>query len=101
MRDSIPPASSPTTPLVAARDLRSPTSSSFSAALRRAAESIGESEAAIARGLNAARRGQTLSPERLLMLQAGVYRYSQQLELASKLVDKATGAIRQVLTSQQ
>jgi hypothetical protein len=41
------------------------------------------------------------SPEQLLALQATVHRYAQEVELAAKLVDKLTGAVRQVLTSQQ
>jgi len=48
-----------------------------------------------------ARRGGGLPPEELLALQAGVYRNTQQLELASKLVEKATGAIKQTLQSQR
>lgn len=51
--------------------------------------------------LRRAMRGRDLSPQRLLALQAGVYRYTQELELASKVVDKATGAVKQTLQSQQ
>ena len=42
-----------------------------------------------------------LLPGQLIAIQAGVYRYTQELELASKLVDKATGAVKQTLQSQQ
>ncbi|MDH5490474.1 MAG: hypothetical protein OEY14_00725 [Myxococcales bacterium] len=66
-----------------------------------AASSIGRGQAQIERALRRARRGQGMAPEELLALQAGVYRYSQELELASKVVDKVTGAIRQTLQSQQ
>jgi hypothetical protein len=56
-------------------------------------------EATIERAL---RRGApSASPEQLLALQATVHRHAQEVELAAKLVDKLTGAVRQVLTSQQ
>jgi len=51
--------------------------------------------------IRAARRGRVFSQEELIAIQAGVYRHSQELELAGKLVDKATGAVRQTLQSQQ
>lgn len=47
-----------------------------------------------------ARRGD-LSPEQLLAIQAGVYRYTQEVELASKVVDRVTNGVKTVLQSQQ
>jgi hypothetical protein len=41
-----------------------------------------------------------LSPSQLLALQAGIYRYSEAVELATKLVDKASNAVRTTLQSQ-
>jgi len=70
-------------------------------AVRDMASSLVESEQRVDRALRAARRGRELDPAHLLALQAGVYRYAQEMELASKLVDKATGAVKQVLQSQQ
>lgn len=96
------PISSPIVSSVSHAPAASPRSSStFAEALRSAVGSMAESERAMERGLRAARRGKDLDAGQLLALQAGVYRYSQELELASKLVDKTTGAIKQVLTSQQ
>ena len=73
-----------------------------------ALEAIGDAVRSIARGerfvdgaIARARRGKDLEPGQLLALQAGVYRYTQELELAAKLVDKATGAVKQTLQSQQ
>lgn len=66
-----------------------------------AAQSIGRGQRFIERAIRAARRGRELSPEQLIATQAGVYRYTQELELASKIVDKSTQAIKQVLQSQQ
>lgn len=36
----------------------------------------------------------------LLMLQAGVYRYSETFEVAAKMVDKATNAVKTTLQGQ-
>ena len=55
----------------------------------------------VERALRRARRGGTLEPGALLMLQTDVYRYTQSMELASKLVDKATSAVKKTLQSQQ
>ena len=71
------------------------------AALRASVQSIVRGERLVNGVINAARHGATFSNEQLIAVQAGVYRYTQELELASKLVDKATGAIRQTLQSQQ
>jgi len=66
-----------------------------------AVRSIGRGERFVDGAIARARRGKDLEPGQLLALQAGVYRYTQELELAAKLVDKATGAVKQTLQSQQ
>ncbi|MBO6937287.1 MAG: hypothetical protein JJ863_20110 [Deltaproteobacteria bacterium] len=66
-----------------------------------AVRSIGRGEQFVDGAIARARRGKNLEPGQLLALQAGVYRYTQELELAAKLVDKATGAVKQTLQSQQ
>lgn len=38
-----------------------------------------------------------LGPTELIALQAGVYRYSETIDLASRLVDHATGSIKTVV----
>lgn len=83
----------------AARPADTPSGPSFRDALREAAHGMAEREARIDAVLT--RRGAPLAPEQLLALQATVQRHSQEVELASKLVDKLTGTVRQVLTSQQ
>jgi hypothetical protein len=45
-------------------------------------------------------RGRAMSLDSLLALQATVYRYSQAVELASKLVDKASSCVRTALQAQ-
>lgn len=47
-----------------------------------------------------AERGKVFSPAELLSLQAQVYRASQELDLAGKVVEKATGGVKQVLQTQ-
>lgn len=70
-------------------------------ALRSAAASLTRGERMVSHVISAARQGKVFSNEELLAIQAGVYKYTQELELASKLVDKATGAVKQTLQSQQ
>lgn len=44
--------------------------------------------------------GQSFSSQELLALQAGVYRFTQELELTSKVVEKATSSVKQTLNTQ-
>jgi hypothetical protein len=44
--------------------------------------------------------GRKFNPQELLALQAGVYRYAQELELASKVVEKATTGVKDTLKTQ-
>jgi len=50
--------------------------------------------------MHVALSGRQLSPPELLGLQAGVYRFSQELELTSKVVEKATSGIKQTMNTQ-
>ncbi|HEX5745069.1 MAG TPA: ATP-dependent helicase HrpB [Archangium sp.] len=47
-----------------------------------------------------AESGKSFSPAELLAVQAHVYRASQELDLAGKVVEKATGGVKQVLQTQ-
>jgi hypothetical protein len=44
--------------------------------------------------------GKDLGPSELLALQAGVYRYSEAVDLSSKLVDRASSGVKTVLQGQ-
>lgn len=44
--------------------------------------------------------GKDLGPAELLALQAGVYRYSEAVDLSAKLVDRATSGVKTVLQGQ-
>lgn len=50
--------------------------------------------------LRMADSGKSFSPAELLSLQTHVYRASQELDLAGKVVEKATGGVKQVLQTQ-
>ena len=42
----------------------------------------------------------SFTPTELLAVQAGVYKFSQELELTSKVVEKATDGVKQTLQTQ-
>jgi hypothetical protein len=44
--------------------------------------------------------GRQFNPTELLAIQAGVYKFSQELELTSKVVEKATSGVKQTLQTQ-
>ena len=77
-----------------------PRGPSFQSVLKHAAEDLAEGERFMRQALRVSRR-QDVSPAQLVAIQAGVYRYGQELELAGRLVDKATSAVRTTLQSQQ
>lgn len=66
----------------------------------RALERVGQAQKRLDRILELAESGRDFTPGELLALQAQVYRASQELDLAGKVVEKATGGIKQVLQTQ-
>ncbi|HEX4620578.1 MAG TPA: type III secretion apparatus protein [Myxococcaceae bacterium] len=50
--------------------------------------------------LRVAQSGKTFTPAELLALQAQVYQASNEIDLAGKVVDKATGGVKQILQTQ-
>lgn len=50
--------------------------------------------------LRLAQSGKTFTPAELLALQANVYRASQEIDLAGKVVEKAASGVKQVLQTQ-
>lgn len=58
-------------------------------------------EATVRGVLRGAAGGQELSSSDLLALQAGIYRYGETINLAAKLVDKASTDLRTVLQGAQ
>ena len=50
--------------------------------------------------INLAISGRNFSQSELLALQAGVYRFTQELELTSKVIEKGTSSVKQTLNTQ-
>ncbi|MHB8872736.1 MAG: ATP-dependent helicase HrpB [Myxococcaceae bacterium] len=50
--------------------------------------------------LELAQSGKTFTPAELIALQANVYRASQELDLAGKVVEKVTSGVKQILQTQ-
>ncbi len=57
-------------------------------------------QAQLDRILKLAESGRTFSPAELLAFQGQVYRSSQEIDLASRVVDKGAGGVKQVLQTQ-
>lgn len=68
--------------------------------LRELARSITQGERAVDRVITQAAGGRDFSTTELIGIQARVYRYTQELELVSKLVDKACAGVKQTLQTQ-
>ena len=57
-------------------------------------------EAKIEKMMNRCAKGQTLDQGELLQMQGLIYSYGQKIDLASKVVDKATSGLKQVMQTQ-
>lgn len=70
--------------------------SSFTRALRGLGSAVDRGEALIARASHGNLGG--LDSAQLIALQAGIYRYSEAVDLLAKLVDRTTNAVRTVIS---
>jgi hypothetical protein len=61
---------------------------------------VGKAQGRMDEILKLAESGKSFSPAELLSLQAHIYKASQELDMAGKVVEKATGGIKQVLSTQ-
>jgi hypothetical protein len=68
--------------------------------LRATLEAVERARARLDDVLAAARRGQTFTARELLALQADAYRYSQTLEVASKVVEQGAQAVKHTVNTQ-
>jgi hypothetical protein len=84
----------------AATAKESPSSSPFAELLRGMGREVSRGEAVMRGALGATRAGGTLDAAELIALQAGVYRYSEAVDLASKLIDHATSGLKTVVQGQ-
>jgi hypothetical protein len=75
-----------------------PTSKSFGDVLRAIGEETKRGEAIVQRAIDSRWR-KDFSGAELLALQAGVYRYSEVVDLASKLVDRVAQGVKSIVQS--
>ena len=66
----------------------------------RAIDQVSAAQTRMDKVLELAQSGKTFTPAELLALQTQMYRASQELDLAGKVVEKATGGVKQVLQTQ-
>lgn len=71
--------------------------SPFARVLRGLGREVDRGEGIVRRALAG---GADLGPAELLALQAGVYRYSEAVDLSAKLVDRASSGVKTVLQGQ-
>ena len=75
-------------------------SASFAAVLEGLGKQVQQGESLMRTALGAGRAGRELGAADLIVLQAGVYRYGEVVDLASRLVDRATSSVKTVLEGQ-
>jgi len=72
----------------------------FALLLRGDGLEVQHGESVVRDAVAAARVGRTLAPAELIALQAGVYRYSEAVDLAARLIDRATNGLKTVVQGQ-
>jgi hypothetical protein len=72
------------------------TTRSFASVVQNIGREAQRGEHLVEQVLGIARNGQKIEPADLLALQAGIYRYGEVVDLTSKLVDRATQAVKTV-----
>jgi hypothetical protein len=72
----------------------------FSELLRGLGQALDQGENVTQTALRAGAGHGAMSAERLIALQAGIYRYSEAVDLVTKVVDKGTQAVRTTLQNQ-
>jgi hypothetical protein len=74
--------------------------SAFAAVLQGLGRELQNGESLMRTALGAGSTGRELGTTDLIVLQAGVYRYGEVVDLASRLVDRATSSVKTVLEGQ-
>jgi hypothetical protein len=77
-----------------------PAAGSFGQLLRGLGHELDRGEALAERAIHAGASAGGMSPDALIALQAGIYRYSEAVDLVTKLVDRGTQAIKTTLQNQ-
>ena len=81
-------------PVEAAQDAKKPDG------MRRVISGVMDGQSKLDQIIAKASSGKQFSNQELLAMQAGVYKFSQELELTSKVVEKATSGIKQTMQTQ-
>lgn len=68
--------------------------------LQRVMEDVMQGQNKLEQIINISLSGRNFSSAELLALQAGVYRFTQELELTSKVIEKGTSTIKQTMNTQ-
>lgn len=74
--------------------------SPFSRLVHGLGREMNQGESMMKHALAASRSGRDIGAAELIALQAGVYRYSEAVDLAAKLVDRTTSGVKTVLQGQ-
>jgi hypothetical protein len=69
----------------------------FASVLRALGRQIEHGEKTVRSAMGSLEHGADLGPAELIALQAGVYRYAEAVDLASRLIDRATSGVKTVL----
>lgn len=95
------PVAAPTAPRAHAASTKAPPPDGEPSPFARVLSRLGHEVDSGERVVNAAMKGQNVhDPAALLALQAGIYKYVEAVDLTSKLVDRATSAVKTVLQGQ-
>lgn len=73
------------------------TPSPFARLVRGIGSELNRGEQMMASAVGSMQHGGDYSPAQLIALQAGVYRYSEAIDLASRVVDRATSGVKTIL----
>lgn len=98
IRTDHPRVLSPASPPASGAPRERPTGPSFGQVMERLGHRLDEGERAVERAARSPNA--SLDPGALLTLQAQVYRYVEAVDLATKLVDRATSAVKTTLQGQ-
>ncbi len=93
-------APSSSTPAEPAEPSKSTPDAPFAHVLAGLGHEIDRGEAVVQRAMSGIGRGKDLGGLELLALQASVYRYSEAVDLAAKLVDRTSSGVKTVIQGQ-
>jgi hypothetical protein len=90
----------PQSPAPAPEEPVHPPTAPFGKLLKGLGQELDRGEALAERAIHGGASAGGMSPEALIALQAGIYRYSEAVDLVTKLVDRGTQAVKTTLQNQ-